>query len=368
MFYRIKFIIKRKFKRFVQVIKTGHVYTEQQKEIFDNAKIGDVIFCEMPMSDSSLYDVKPGHEQRPYIIVKKIDGFLVGYPSSHIKPKCLTNYKYFGIYKSINEDCFVNGKKIDAWTNSFYNLSKAKYVPIRNLRWFFQRPNDSDLDRLEKILTIRKNNNSRAIKMNRKFNLDKGDIVSDGDKLFYVYSSFKNDIYAYPIFLEKLKGNDNVKKVNAYNKSYYADISASVKLNPDLFKNIINQATSNSIKSIGEFKKKKKIEKAIIEKKKKDLFCKLIPGTLMVHKEIKDYVNIYMFSRAKKSYGVYYEDRKKEKVAVFKLERFQEYRKYEIIDRERFDKLINKMKLDQMTKDFIVEQRNTWEERLNLRD
>lgn len=63
------------------------------------------------MSDSNLYDVKPGHEQRPYIIVGKKDDHLFGYPASHVKPKCLTNYKYFGIYKSINEDCYVNGKK-----------------------------------------------------------------------------------------------------------------------------------------------------------------------------------------------------------------------------------------------------------------
>lgn len=78
---KFKYVIKRKCNRFVQIIKSGNNYTKEQKEIFDNAKVGDVIFCEMPMNDSDLYDVKPGHEQRPYIIVEKRENYLLGYPS-----------------------------------------------------------------------------------------------------------------------------------------------------------------------------------------------------------------------------------------------------------------------------------------------
>lgn len=367
-FNKFKYVIKRKCNRLVQIIKSGKNYTEEQKEIFENAKVGDVIFCEMPMSDSNLYDVKPGHEQRPYIIVEKRDNYLMGYPSSHVRPKCLTNYKYFGIYKSINEDCYIRGRKLDSWTNSYYNLSKVKHIEIRNIGWFFQRPNDSDLDRLEKVLTIRKNNDLRAMRMNRKFNLDKGDIVADGDNVFYIYSSFKDDVYAHSLYPDKSRNTDYRKKVYAYNKSYYVDISDFTQLNPDLYANIINQATNESIKSIEEFKKDIKSKNSNKNKLEKEMHCKLIPGTLMRHKEYTDYVNIYLFSRTKKSYGVYYEELQEKKIIIHVLKRFREYKRFDILDRETFDKLIEKAKYDDDMKNFIIEQRNMWEERLNLED
>lgn len=367
-FNKFKYVIKRKFNRFVQIIKSGNNYTKEQKEIFDNAKVGDVIFCEMPMSDSNLYDVKPGHEQRPYIIVGKKDDHLFGYPASHVKPKCLTNYKYFGIYKSINEDCYVNGKKMESWTNSYYNLSKVNHINIRNIRWFFQRPNESDLDRLEKVLTIRKNNALKAMRMNRKFNLDKGDIVADGDNLYYIYSSFKDDVYAHSLYSDKSTNTDYRKKVYAYNKSYYVDTSDFTQLNPDSYQNIINQATGESIKSVEEFKKDIKSKNSNKNKLEKEMHCKLIPGTLMLHKEYTDYVNIYLFSRTKKSYGVYYEDLQEKKIIIQILKRFREYKRFDILDRETFDKLIEKTNFDEDMRNFIIKQRNIWEERLSQDD
>lgn len=98
------------------------------------------------------------------------------------------------------------------------------------------------------------------------------------------------------------------------------------------------------------------------------MHCKLIPGTLMRHKEITDYVNVYLFSRTKKSYGIYYEDIEENDVLIHILDRFREYKRFDILDREVFDKLIEKTNFDEDMRNFIIKQRNIWEERLSQED
>ena len=54
-------------------------YSKAEKEVFDAVEVGDLVYCQMPLSEEKLAGVPEGHKERPYVIVDKDEHFLYGY-------------------------------------------------------------------------------------------------------------------------------------------------------------------------------------------------------------------------------------------------------------------------------------------------
>lgn len=55
---------------------------KQKKEIFNKLKIGDMVWCSMPLPKKQLNLIEQSHRIRPYLVVYKEQNFLLCYQCS----------------------------------------------------------------------------------------------------------------------------------------------------------------------------------------------------------------------------------------------------------------------------------------------
>ena len=54
--------------------------TDKQKQLYQQANVGDVFFCIMPKTSGQLNKIKEGHRHRPYLVLKKEKNYFWGVP------------------------------------------------------------------------------------------------------------------------------------------------------------------------------------------------------------------------------------------------------------------------------------------------
>lgn len=179
--------------------------TKSKEEIFDEIQIGEVIYAKMPFSPEKMEKIPVLHRQRPYIVVGKKKKILIAYPASHKMPNHQDEEYIFRIHSSLNKYYHRSGEIFRSWTDSHYDLKKAYHIPIENIIEVFQIPNRSDIQRLERQLIQLKNKGKKVFPMNIEFPIREGDVVAfekddfEEFEYYYVYSSYKEEIYAHSI-------------------------------------------------------------------------------------------------------------------------------------------------------------------------
>lgn len=118
------FVTKKKFEEISKKIRGIDLYSEEQSILFNYLKEADVVFCHMPLKASTLYDIPEGHRTRPYVIVRKDDNCLYGYPASTKKTKGLISRTRFDVLHYEENDGF-----------------KWVYYPLSNRRISNQKKN-----------------------------------------------------------------------------------------------------------------------------------------------------------------------------------------------------------------------------------
>lgn len=242
---------------------------ESKEQIFDEIQIGEVIYAKMPFREEKLEKIPPLHRQRPYIVVGKRENTLIAYPSSHKTPNHQNEDHIFRIHSSLNKYYHRAGEIFRSWTDSHYDLKKAHFIPIENIIEVFQIPEYSDIQRLERQLVMLKNKGKKVFLMDIEFPIKEGDFLSFKKENYYVYSSYKDEIFAHII----LKREDYFKRIKVKKPGLIADGDIEITLNEENYvilaetreklkksdcKNLLFSASKREIEKIVEIKKQHK--------------------------------------------------------------------------------------------------------------
>ena len=336
LFAKTKFVLSRKIQKLKKIIKR-QLYTEIQKQIFNSVNIGEVIYAEMPFKDSKLFEIPEGHRTRPYIVVQKNKKNLICYPASHTPPKRNNPWSVFTLYQSRNETHFRRGIKFKTNPDSFFDLHKMSKIKIDKIISFFMTPAEGDSRRLERQLTVLKNRGINVQLMNIEFKIREGDLLKWDSQSFFIYSAYKNDIYAHPAkrIIDKANKNEYIE-LKFGNRKIYVKYTEQIKILPTQRKFLID---SISEKAFIFFETEKKRKKSIISGKKPLLDLQYKIGQTF---EIPNSKNkfVYLYNIEKDFYGVTTKDIKNNNAKIILLEELEKYRRGEALNKNQLKKLI----------------------------
>lgn len=300
---------------------------QKQKEIFNKVKVGDMLWCKMPLSKLQLSKIEKNHRTRPYLVVKKEQNFLWCYQSSSKDRKKINNYEKYGI----NSGKYKNKK------TSWIDLKSIKKIKIKNIQMEFITLNQIEIKKIEKRICIGQNRgNIKLIRFNDPIYLEEGDVVVKDDKLYYIYVEDNVNIYGFRIH-KKLQKNQRMKSIKINRKTYYTNFKEliTIKRNEDI--KIINIAYKEEMLLILDQKKSLKANtyNKIEENIKRDK-SKFAIGSVFQYGNSKV---MYLYSSGNKHYGVdllWYSI----KPRVFEIKEVQRRKLIETKDLEQMNKIL----------------------------
>lgn len=263
------------------------VYNQTQEKVFNNIKIGDKAFCMMPFKPINYLKIKPGHRNRPYIIVNKDDNYLYGYMCTTHPKKHLTKCE-----KCKVED-FYDGELRTSYVvpNELYRIPIdyiiSKQAHIDNLVL-------SKINRLIYMMRNRKKDGERLLTFNVKTSYYKGDVIFINNEYHYIYSIYNHNVYAHKIYLidndelTSLKINSQFKAIDFNTHEEYINLD---------IKYLYDYMTYEEIKIIDEAKKEFKYQnKDNVNKDIKIYNLKFPCGSIMQYPWNEDELYVYLFS------------------------------------------------------------------------
>lgn len=265
---------------------------QRQRDIFEKVQVGDMLWCNMPLSKRKLKEIESSHRVRPYLIVKKEENFLLCYQSTSKNRENMNNYEKY---------CIKAGKyknKKDSWID----LTNIKKIRIKDIQLEFIKLNQIDIKKIEKRIAIGQNKgNSQLIRFNEPIYIEEGDVILKDQKSYYIYSVDNVNIYCFRI--QKRNGkNQKLEKIIINKKSYYTDFRElrTIKRNENVI--ITNIAYAEELLVILNQKKSLKANtyNKIQEEMKRDK-SEFEIGTVFQYGNSKV---MYLYSRDNKYYGV----------------------------------------------------------------
>ena len=289
------------FRKHTNYIDEKVTYSKYQYDLFLHTKPGDLLYCDMPLSEDKLSRIEKGHRSRPYLIVDKKDNYLYGYYCSSTLSK--KNIK--GIYTLIHNKYQLH-KKDDNYndipTDTYINLYAVHQLNINHLRSYMTSIDEYDQIQINKIISSINNTDLIKFPVNQKVYIS--EVYSYNSSLYYVYNVIDDYIACY-----KLKTTQNSDEDTIYvNKhKYKLDLKQMYKLK-------VNDCCLYSLNDISlKYKVDKIIKRYINSKNKKRKYniknnpyvCKYPIGTLYTN-YYDDRLIVYLYSRGKKDYGFDY--------------------------------------------------------------
>lgn len=342
---KIKFILSRKISG-IKNFLTGKLYTDYQKQIFDEIKIGEIIYAEMPLKDSKLFEVPEGHRVRPYIVVKKNINSLICYSSSHKEPKRSKKWQVFKLYKSRNDVFYRKGIERKTYSNSYFNLYRTSIIKINKIIDFYMSPADGDAQRLERHLMILRNRGLDVEQMNIEFSMNEGDLLKEDNYYMFIYSVYNNDIYAHPaVKIKEGKYDERYISVKFEKDIYYINYNEQIKIEPEQKKYLWDSLSFSELSLFLEKKKGAKY-KDINSKKLKLKKLKYRIGQIFLD-TVSNEKLIYLYNIENKIYGISYKDYCKEVYSIRRLKNLHWHIKKGTISKtELKDILIHHLSVD----------------------
>lgn len=276
--------------RFIKLIKSffqKKKYTKEQKIIFENIIVGDVIYAKLPVSLEQEKIIEESHLHRPFLVVKKGKNEVYAFVFSSVKRKKLHTYDF---YKQ--PFLFYNNSK-----PSYIYLNDLKKIPIQNIHKIIKHMDENTLMKLDKRLFISSNNGHSKPRFNMHLIPEKGDIVKNGEQLYLVVSRNDEKLIVNKVFLDFTDEQDISvikNKGNTYLIKYKNDETLSVA----------NGFTYVDIISLEELKKLRL--KANKEKEHHNEYYFRFPIGYTFSLGMNDY--LYLYHKGRNCYVINYDD------------------------------------------------------------
>lgn len=214
-----------------------YVYCNRTKRhIFKNAKKGDLIFFDMPLSKEELEKIPVGHRQRPYYIEKKLKNGFIGYYATSVKPN-IPNSRFY----SIDDKKYSTIEKI-----SYIKLNDEVYLPkdhIINYMFSISNEESNEIDR-----RLYFNNPSRYTTLyghkTKKLKVKIGDIIKYKKESWLVMSEH-NSIY--DLILVSKEASLNKFYFECNNNKYYIVPQKTISTQLNCYVGIVDILDKNKL-------------------------------------------------------------------------------------------------------------------------
>lgn len=232
--------IKQIYSNLIKIIKA----IQKRKKIFDETQLGDMLWCNMPLSKKELRQIEESHRIRPYLVVEKGPNFLLCYQASSKSREHFNNY----------EEYCVNTGKYRNKRNSWIDLTNITKISIKNIKSEYITLNQIDIKKIEKRICIGQNRgNAELLRFNEPIYIEVGDVIVKDRKSYYIYSEDNVNIYGFRVQKRK-KENQMLEKIRINRKIYYTDFKELKTINRNEDIEITNIAYKEEIIEILERK------------------------------------------------------------------------------------------------------------------
>lgn len=222
----------------------------QQRKIFQETQIGDLLWCQMPLPKKQLKQIEESHRIRPYLVVEKGPNFLLCYQSTTKNRKEMNNYQKY----------LINGKKYRKKKNSWLDLTKVEKISIKNIQSPYIKLNQIDIKKIEKRIWISQcRGNSDLIRFNEPIYIEIGDVVVKAEKTFYIYSEDNVNIYGFEI-QKRNKNKQEFETIKINKKTYYTNFKEFKTINRNDIFDVVNMANEDEIVEIFNKKSAKRLK------------------------------------------------------------------------------------------------------------
>lgn len=289
-----------KFKKVFSESNNPNQQVNPNGELYERIQPGDVVFCRMTLDQEELMMIPEGHRERPYLIVSKNEGSLIGYACTTNPFKRAKNYELF----CFKRKGYLN--KENERVDSYVGLNKAFTLSIDDLKFYMFSIKDYEMRRIQKLISINQNHTPETLPhFHISFSLSEGDLILYNQKKYYVTSVDGEKIYCF--LVHRKRGNDTDVHIMQKGSFSYVDVTEKTCILMDNEIKVIYMCSSNEIKGINTKKNriKEHTKKSLSNAKQKNVFYffKYVPGTILESRfSQEEYV--YLFSTRKKSYGL----------------------------------------------------------------
>ena len=264
----------------------------QQRKIFQETQIGDLLWCKMPLPKKQLKQIEESHRIRPYLVVEKGPNFLMCDQSITKNRKEINNYKKY----------LINGKKYRKKKNSWLDLTKVEKISIKNIQSPYIKLNQIDIKKIEKRIWISQcRGNSDLIRFNEPIYIEIGDVVVKAEKTFYIYSEDNVNIYGFEI-QKRNKNKQEFETIKINKKTYYTNFKEFKTINRNDIFDVVNMANEDEIVEIFNKKSAKRLKNN--EKPNKTLSKNRNEFEIGTTFQYGNSTVMYLYSDNEKYYGV----------------------------------------------------------------
>mgnify|MGYP005758618619 FL=1 len=264
----------------------------QQRKIFQETQIGDLLWCKMPLPKKQLKQIEESHRIRPYLVVEKGPNFLLCYQSTTKNRKEMNNYQKY----------LINGKKYRKKKNSWLDLTKVEKISIKNIQSPYIKLNQIDIKKIEKRIWISQcRGNSDLIRFNEPIYIEIGDVVVKAEKTFYIYSEDNVNIYGFEI-QKRNKNKQEFETIKINKKTYYTNFKEFKTINRNDIFDVVNMANEDEIVEIFNKKSAKRLKNN--EKPNKTLSKNRNEFEIGTTFQYGNSTVMYLYSDNEKYYGV----------------------------------------------------------------
>lgn len=304
--YYIEYI-KIKYNKLISWLLCKPTISNEQTELFESLKPGDIVFASMPFSDRVMASIEKGHRNRPYLVVGKENDRVLAYPCSHKKRKGTSKRVTYCLSKDVYKWYSSHGIIKKSIHDSWISLEMVHRLPIQNLHYKSMSINEHDKKQIERKIVMIINQGKRLARFNCAFDIAVGDIVSKGNKRYYVYQVDKDFLFGN---LVNTRGGEDSYKVQTGGATLYIHVGQKEQIKLDESCVLTDSVIKEDIQAIEQMKKDLKSKRKVKQRNEErlyNMYFKHAPGTMLHHQFNDEYI-VYLYSVGGRNYGVYYDE------------------------------------------------------------
>lgn len=276
------------------------------QKAYDEASVGDVFFCLMPLSPSGLSKIEASHRVRPYMILKKKKNIFLAIQSSS-KPftKSMKNRKL----GQVKLDC------------SYFDLEKIYEVPVNNIKQYLTSYGDEQVNEVfRRMALLNLEGFENLLEIGKIVPETKaGDIILAGSSRFYINNINQNkDMTCFRVSpynpntkQEKISINGMEYQINTKKSFYFYDIKPeSIEMVTDknlkilIDEKIKKDETLTKTNTIR--KEELKVGNIVIHKNNKYVISEMVDDFFVLYKAFPKRINDGDYWYKLSSFGVKY--------------------------------------------------------------
>lgn len=189
-------------------------YDLRELHLLERVQPGELVYCEMPLSDWELASIPVGHRCRPYLVVEKTETGIIGFPCSHKPYHKDAKWSQLHLFSQDHRMFLFFGDERWNYSDSYISFSRLARIQESKMLSRTQQLDESDRSRADRILAVLAGRG----RLPQRWQLNQeapaarpGDLLHQGDQIVLVSSCDHGTIYAFPVEKGRSKKENGIE-------------------------------------------------------------------------------------------------------------------------------------------------------------